>query len=232
MILLTGTLMAMVYLGITYLSRGIPYLAMPENVTADVVDQMTALIQTYAVYLAAVLSGVLMLGGILLWLVLRRVARRALIFTGQKKSTAGQKATADVQKKDDSQTLHSQRLYLHILSVLQREGRLVDFFEEDLGRYADEQVGAAVRNIHGTCQKVLDRRLALLPIVSKNEGETIEVEAGFDPDAIKLTGRVTGQPPFKGVIRHRGWRVKKVDLPDLTALKDPMIISPAEVEIE
>jgi hypothetical protein len=58
------------------------------------------------------------------------------------------------------------------------------------------------------------------------------VAAGFDPDAIKLTGQVTGDPPFAGVVRHKGWRVQKADLPDLTAVKDPSVIAPAEVEIQ
>jgi hypothetical protein len=121
---------------------------------------------------------------------------------------------------------------LHLLTVLQREGRLVDFFQEALDRYADDQIGAAVRTIHGNCRKVLSKRLALEPVVGVDEGQTMTVEVGFDPDAIKLTGRVTGEPPFTGVVRHRGWRVRKLNLPDLTAVNDPSIVAPAEVEIE
>ena len=226
MVLLTGALAAMVYVGKTYLSSDMSHLVASETMTAELMGQMTQLHDTYVVYLISSSAGVLILGGILLWLVLRRVAKRGLTHTGRKIPAAA------VKKKDDSQPLQNQRLFLHLLTVLQREGRLVDFFQEDLDGYADEQIGAAVRNIHGNCQKILHKRLAMLPIVTDGEGDTIVVQAGFDPDAVKLTGRVTGEPPFTGIVRHKGWRVKKIDLPDLTALSDPTIISPAEVEIE
>ena len=36
---------------------------------------------------------------------------------------------------------------VQILSVLQRDARLVDFLMEDIGAYSDEQVGAAVRDV-------------------------------------------------------------------------------------
>ena len=37
---------------------------------------------------------------------------------------------------------------LRLLSILQRDGRLIDFLDEDISAYADDQIGAAVRNIH------------------------------------------------------------------------------------
>src|SRR6185295_12303890 len=37
---------------------------------------------------------------------------------------------------------------LRLLGALQEEGRFVDFVEEDLGPYSDDQIGAAVRGIH------------------------------------------------------------------------------------
>ena len=37
---------------------------------------------------------------------------------------------------------------LRVLAVLQRDGRLVDFLEEEIDGYSDAQVGAAVRDIH------------------------------------------------------------------------------------
>src|SRR5262245_56934973 len=42
-----------------------------------------------------------------------------------------------------------------VLALLQREGRLVDFLMEDVQAYANEQIGAAVRDIHRNCQKAL-----------------------------------------------------------------------------
>ena len=70
---------------------------------------------------------------------------------------------------------------LGLLGVLQEEGRLVDFLEEDLTGYADAQIGAAARGIHESCRKALHARVALEPVLRAVEGESVTVEAGFDP---------------------------------------------------
>jgi len=119
---------------------------------------------------------------------------------------------------------------LRLLGVLQEEGRLVDFLEEDLSPYADEQIGAAVRGIHERCQKALRARVTLEPVLGAGEGETVTVDPGFDPVAIRLTGNVHGAPPFRGVVRHAGWRVTRATLP-APGGRDPHVISPAEVEL-
>src|SRR5438132_6692328 len=74
---------------------------------------------------------------------------------------------------------------LGLLGLLQEEGRFVDFVTEDLARYPDEQIGAAVRGIHEGCRKVLDERVAFEPVLHAAEGETVTIEAGFDPAAIR-----------------------------------------------
>jgi hypothetical protein len=102
---------------------------------------------------------------------------------------------------------------------------------EDLNVYDDAQIGAAVRNIHESCQKVVQKNISPKPIMEKEEGETVTVEPGFDPTAVKLTGNVTGEPPFKGVLRLRGWQAKRMEMPTFTSGQDPSIIAPAEVEI-
>jgi len=119
---------------------------------------------------------------------------------------------------------------LRLLAVLQEEGRLVDFLQEDLGPYSDEQIGAATRGIQESCRKALRERVPLEPVLAASEGETVEVPAGFDPSAIRLSGNVTGAPPFRGVLRHPGWRAKPPTLPARRG-QDPLVIAPAEVEI-
>lgn len=119
---------------------------------------------------------------------------------------------------------------LKLLAVLQEEGRLVDFLEEDLAPYSDEQIGAAARGIHDECQKALHERVALEPVLAGVEGERVTVDAGFDPAAIRLVGNVRGTPPFQGVLRHAGWRAKSVTLPARRG-QNPRVIAPAEVEI-
>lgn len=204
-----------------------------------------------------IVLGTFLLFGLILWLLLRRSLVRQLRKAGylddkkaikkreqpekkRKKDTrakeadktagiAEDKGKAQAEKKARAQM--TQRYYLHLLSVLQRQGRLLDFFEEDLNQYADEQIGAAVRSIQDNCKKTVNKALSPAPVIEKAEGDAVTVPADFDPSAIKLTGNVSGEPPFKGILRHRGWRAARLELPTLSAEQDPRIIAPAEVEI-
>lgn len=119
---------------------------------------------------------------------------------------------------------------LRLLALLQKEGRLVDFLEEDIQPYTDAQVGAAVRAIHAGCRKALHERMEITRIFGEDDGTSVEVASGFDPAAVRLTGNVHGQPPFHGVLQHGGWRAEHVTLPK-TAGVDAAILAPAEVEI-
>lgn len=119
---------------------------------------------------------------------------------------------------------------LRLLGLLQEEGRLVDFLEEDLAPYPDDQIGGAVRAIHDGCRKALHAQFAFEPVLRGAEGEDVTVDAGFDAAAVRLTGNVAGAPPFRGVLRHGGWRVTSAALPDREGV-DPRVIAPAEVEI-
>ncbi len=120
---------------------------------------------------------------------------------------------------------------LRLLALLQQEGRFVDFLEEDLGPHSDEQIGAAVRSIHEGCRAALRDRMELKPVLPAAEGATVTVERGFDPAAVRVTGNVRGEPPYRGVVRHPGWRSESVRLPDSTGDADPSILAPAEVEV-
>ncbi|RMD51884.1 MAG: DUF2760 domain-containing protein, partial [Nitrospirae bacterium] len=118
------------------------------------------------------------------------------------------------------------------LSILQKKGRLIDFLLEDISPFDDGQVGAAVRNIHRDCKEALLEHFKIEPIIDKPEGSTVEIDKTFDPSLIRLTGNVVGNPPFKGVLRHCGWRLTSVSLPSLPETHDATVIEPAEVEIE
>ncbi len=120
---------------------------------------------------------------------------------------------------------------LRLLALLQREGRLLDFLLEDIQSYPDDQIGAAVRDIHRQCQAALREHLELQPVLPQEEGASIEVTSGFDPSAIRLTGNVTGQPPFRGTLRHHGWRVREMKLALPPEGQDEFIVMPAEVEL-
>jgi hypothetical protein len=120
---------------------------------------------------------------------------------------------------------------VRFLALLQREGRLVDFLTEDIQAYDDAQIGAAVREIHRKCRDALREHLELEPVLPQEEGTTVEVPSGFDPAAISLTGNVTGQPPFRGTLLHRGWRVKQIRLAATGEGQDELVLQPAEVQL-
>lgn len=120
---------------------------------------------------------------------------------------------------------------VQLLSLLQRKGRLIDFLQEDIQAYDDAQIGAAVRNVHSGCREVLDEHVTLAPVMTDNENSKVTIDPGFDAHAIRLTGTVSGEPPFNGVLRHRGWRVEHIDLPQQMQEREDLIVAPAEVEV-
>jgi hypothetical protein len=119
---------------------------------------------------------------------------------------------------------------IQMLSILQRKGRLIDFLQENLSQYDDAQIGAAVRNIHAGCKEALADHVKLEPIYNESEGSQVTVDSNFDANAVRLVGNVVGNPPFRGTLVHRGWRVVQIDLPKQTSDKDK-VIAPAEVEV-
>lgn len=119
---------------------------------------------------------------------------------------------------------------LSLLSALQREARLVDFLQESIAAYSDAQIGAAVRDVHRDAAAVLERMLALRPVMSEAEGTTVEVRA--DAAQVRLVGNVTGNPPYRGTLRHGGWQATKLELPSWTGNEAAArIVAPAEVEL-
>lgn len=117
------------------------------------------------------------------------------------------------------------------LSLLQKEGRLIDFLKEDIDSFDDMQIGAAAREVQRRCRTVLEETLGLEPVLPAGEGTEVEIDADFDPVRIRLVGNVRGKPPFRGTIRHPGWRYSRVTLPATAGNQKTDVISPAEVEI-
>jgi hypothetical protein len=120
---------------------------------------------------------------------------------------------------------------LQILAILQRDSRLVDFLMEDIAAYSDDQVGAAVRELHDQCRDSIARHFTLQPVIDGVEGTPARAPSG-DPHAVRFIGNVPATPPSGGTLRHKGWRAAKVDLPSLAAKEDTTIVAPAEIEIE
>jgi hypothetical protein len=120
---------------------------------------------------------------------------------------------------------------LALLALLQREGRLVDFLREPLDGFSDADIGAAARDVHRGCRKVLDQHVSLEPVMPGSEEARVVVPKGFDPAEIRLIGEAKGEPPFRGTLRHHGWRVVDARLPALAEGVDRTVIAPAEVEL-
>ena len=118
---------------------------------------------------------------------------------------------------------------VQILSILQRDARLVDFLMEDVSSYSDEQVGSAVRDVQEQARKAMLRYLQLQPVIDGVEGTYIKTQTG-DAAAIKLIGKVpaSGKAPG-GTLRHKGWRAEKIELP---SAPPGNLIAPAEIEVE
>jgi hypothetical protein len=119
---------------------------------------------------------------------------------------------------------------VQLLALLQRDGRLVDFLMEDIAAYSDMQIGSAVRDVHAGCRRALDRYVTLEPILDGREGEATTITQ-VNPAAIRLVGNVTGQPPFRGTLLHRGWRTTRVDLPPLGADSTRSVVAQAAIEV-
>jgi hypothetical protein len=166
--------------------------------------------------------------GVILWGIL------SLVVYGLGKSPSRKAATTG--EKEEIQQAAPEAPYdekvVQVLALLQKKGRFIDFLQEDITAYDDGQVGAAVRNIHKGCREAITEYVTIEPVMTDPEGTEINVQEGFDASTIRLTGNVAGSPPFKGTLRHNGWRVSKTVLPALPENQNLSIIEPAEVEMD
>jgi hypothetical protein len=120
---------------------------------------------------------------------------------------------------------------VQLLGLFQKEGRLIDFLQEDVSAFSDAEIGAAARDIHRGCRETLNKYLKLRRVLPGAEGTRVTVPAGFDPSAIELQGNVTGTPPHNGTLVHGGWYVEEIKLPAVPATADPNVAMPAQVEV-
>jgi hypothetical protein len=121
---------------------------------------------------------------------------------------------------------------LTLLAALQREARFVDFIKESLEGASDEQIGAVVRDVHRDCGAVLERLLAIRPLVDDEEGAAVEVPPGFDAARFRLTGNVEGEAPYRGRVAHHGWRATRCELPSWSGNRDSaLVVAPVDVEL-
>ena len=120
---------------------------------------------------------------------------------------------------------------LQLLGLLQQEGRFVDFLQEDVSAYSDQEIGGAARVVHEGCRRALGEHVEVVPVRTETEGAKLTLQEGFNAAEVRLTGNVVGQPPFSGTLVHRGWRVENVRLPKLVEGHEVRVLAPAEVEL-
>ncbi len=124
---------------------------------------------------------------------------------------------------------------LQLLGILQRDARLVDFLMEDVAAYSDDQIGAAVRNVHEQSATALKRYFTLRPIIDGVEGTNTSATAAGDlaGEGVKFLGNVPAKgKPQGGSLRHKGWKVEKVNLPSVSGGQNLNVLAQAEIEIE
>jgi hypothetical protein len=120
---------------------------------------------------------------------------------------------------------------LQLLGILQREGRILDFFMEDIGPYTDEQVGAAARDVHEKTREILVRHFAPAPVIDAVEGSQTAAPKGAG--IVKFIGNVPASgEPGSGVLRHKGWKATTTSFPAMVSKQDLTILAPAEIELE
>lgn len=118
---------------------------------------------------------------------------------------------------------------LQLLALLQREGRFVDFVEQEVTAFSDAEVGAAARVVHEGCRRALHAHARIASVRGEAEGAALTLERASSD--VKLVGNVAGSAPYRGVLRHRGWRVEQLKLPTLLGTHDPKLVAPAELEL-
>ncbi|MBF0225949.1 MAG: DUF2760 domain-containing protein [Desulfobacterales bacterium] len=223
-----------IYLGNDFLLSKITSIAEAKPDDPQIVELFnlaTIINDNLLIYVIPIFCGVFYLFILIMWMSLRfavsKLIKADLSSISQKNlDNAGDESLSQKDRKEQAK-----RIYLHLFSVLQREGRFMDFLSEDLTLYEDEQIGSAVRNIHENCKKIIDKYLSPKEVINQEEGEEINIMPDFDANSIKLIGNVVGSPPFKGILRHKGWKATKLEPPTLSPSQDSKIIAPAEVEI-
>ena len=129
---------------------------------------------------------------------------------------------------------HPEAEVVAFLGLLQEKGRLVDFLMDDVSIYDDSRVGAAARVVHFGCRDVLQEHFKITPISDAEEGSRVMIPENYSIDEYRLMGKITGNPPFRGILLHKGWKTESVKLPRLIKTEEKRLpsIAPALIEVK
>ena len=173
-----------------------------------------------------------------LWIAIR--AFFAVVFDGQmaeqvRRVLADEAVTAAAKPEPSAELPRQEESHppardpaVTLLAALQREARLVDLIQEDLGQYSDAQIGAAARPCLQQCAGVLARLFELQPIIVAAEGELVDVGENASPIRYQWVGEGTAA---SGRLVHHGWQATKVELPKWSGEEsDAQVIAPAQIQ--
>lgn len=178
-----------------------------------------------------ILAGVSLL---LLAILLIVTTRRAGHKEARSHDSVAMAESAAAQKTDNEPAAFhslSNESALQLLSLLQQNARLIDFFRQDLEGHDDADIGAAARIVHSGGRKTLDDYFAIEPVRTEEEESRVTLEEGYDAAAVRLSGQISGSAPYTGTLVHRGWKVVDVRLPAVADGHNSRILAPAEVEL-
>ena len=162
----------------------------------------------------------------------RFAAEVARLGDGQEQPESLRPAAAPVEARETPRTEATQasaNAALQLLSLLQREGRFVDFVQQELSTFSDADIGAAARVVHEGCRRAIRAHARVVSVRNETEGASLTLERASED--VKLVGNVAGVAPFRGVLRHRGWRIEELTLPTVVGAHDPTLVAPAELEL-
>lgn len=158
------------------------------------------------------------------------LAREGALSSVEEAPDASTPKTETIQEPLKESMGEKQFLAIQMLSELQREGRFIDFLEEDLSEYEDDEIGSSVRSIHEGCKKVLNQCVQKEKILDQEEESQVRINSDYNAHEVKLSGRVSDKFPLKGVLVHPGWKVTSFELPQRSS-GAKNVVAPAEVEI-
>lgn len=180
--------------------------------------------------LAAIAGGVISVGAGL-WGLMTPAAQPTAAAVEADEDAAAPAAVPPVQESAET-GLATDALVL--TSLLQEKGRLLDFLMDDITAYSDAQVGAAARVIHQGCKSVLLDAFAPTAVSEVAEQSAITLDPDFDKSAYRLSGNVVGEPPYNGVLEHKGWRPTQCKLPEYQGIlssAEDYVFAPAQVGV-
>ena len=123
---------------------------------------------------------------------------------------------------------------VQLLMLFQQKGRFVDFLMDDISKATDAQLSSAARVVHDGCRSIIKDYMTFEPVCAEPEASTVKVDQQQQQSHYKVTGNLSGEPPYQGTVRHRGWKLTRLNIPRLSPRKNGEWppVAPAEVEVK